>query len=237
MAGPSATRVLRVVSAAALIAVALPLWRPLVLAAVLAGTLSQLHERLAAAVGARRSLSAMLIVASVVLILLAPLCFIAVIVVKEAPSAIAFVTHTLKEQGLAGLLAHLPEGLAKYVNDALARDSRTQRNLAAELADWPRARQALGAVAGVVGSTTHVALMAVLMLVALFFLLRDGPILIAWIESTPSMPPGRVRTLLLELRGVSKSVVGAQAASGLAQATVATIGYAVAGVPSPIVFG
>jgi predicted PurR-regulated permease PerM len=237
MAGPSATRVLRVVSAAALIAVALPLWRPLVLAAVLAGTLSQLHERLAAAVGARRSLSAMLTVASVVLILLAPLCFIAVIVVKEALSAIAFVTHTLKEQGLAGLLAHLPEGVANYVNDALARDSRTQRNLAAQLADWPRAREALGAVAGVVGSTTHVALMAVLMLVALFFLLRDGPILIAWIESTPSMPPGRVRTLLLELRGVSKSVVGAQAASGLAQATVATIGYAVAGVPSPIVFG
>jgi predicted PurR-regulated permease PerM len=217
--------------------VALPLWRPLVLAAVLAGTLSQLHERLAAAVGARRSLSAMLTVASVVLILLAPLCFIAVIVVKEALSAIAFVTHTLKEQGFAGLLAHLPEGLAKYVNDALARDSRTQSNLAAELANWPRAREALGAVAGVVGSTTHVALMAVLMLVALFFLLRDGPILIAWIESTPSMPPGRVRTLLLELRDVSKSVVGAQAASGLAQATVATIGYAVAGVPSPVVFG
>jgi predicted PurR-regulated permease PerM len=179
----------------------------------------------------------MLIVAGVVLILLAPLSFIAVIVVKEALSAIAFVTQTLKEQGLAGLLAHLPEGLAKYVNDALARDSRTQRNLAAELADWPRAREALGAVAGVVGSTTHVALMAVLMLVALFFLLRDGPILIAWLESTPSMPPGRARTLLLELRNVSKSVVGAQAASGLAQATVATIGYAVAGVPSPVVFG
>jgi len=237
MAGPSATRVLRVVSAAALIAVALHLWRPLVLAAVLAGTLSQLHERLAAAVGARRSLSAMLIVVSVVLILLAPLCFIAVIVVKEALSAIAFVTHTLKEQGLAGLLAHLPEGLAKQVNDALARESRTQRDLASELADWPRVRQALGAVAGVVGSTTHVALMAVLMLVALLFLLRDGPILIAWMESTPSMPPGRVRTLLLELRNVSKSVVGAQAASGLAQATVATIGYAVAGVPSPVVFG
>jgi predicted PurR-regulated permease PerM len=236
MAGPSATRVLWLVSTVALIAVALPLWRPLVLAAVLAGTLSQLHERLAAAVGARRSLSAMLIVASVVLILVAPLCFIAVIVVKEALSAIAFVTQTLKEQGSAGLLAHLPEGVAKYVHDALARDSRTQRNLA-ELADWPRAREALGAVAGVVGSTTHVALMAVLMLVALFFLLRDGPILIAWIESTPSMPPGRVRTLLLELRDVSKSVVGAQAASGFAQATVATIGYAVAGVPSPVVFG
>jgi predicted PurR-regulated permease PerM len=237
MAGPSATRVLRVFSVAALIAVGLPLWRPLLLATVLAGTLSQLHERLVKAIGGRRSLSAILIVMSVVLILLAPLCLIAIVVVKEALSAIAFVTHTLKEQGLAGLLAHLPEGVAKHVNDALARESRTQSELAAELADWPRVRQALGAVAGVVGSTTHLALMVVLMLVALFFLLRDGPTLIAWAEATPAMPPGRVRSLLLELRDVSKSVVGAQAASGLAQATAATIGYAVAGVPSPVVFG
>ena len=225
------------VSAAALIAVGLPLWRPLLLAAVLAGTLSQLHERLVKATGGRRSLAAISIVVSVVLILLAPLCFIAVVVVKEALSAIAFVTHTLKEQGFPGLLAHLPDWLAKHVNDALARESRTQRDLASELADWPRVRQTLGAVAGIVGSTTHLALMVVLMLVALFFLLRDGPILIAWVESSPAMPPGRVRTLLLELRDVSKSVVGAQAASGVAQAIVATIGYAVAGVPSPVVFG
>jgi predicted PurR-regulated permease PerM len=237
MAGPSATRVLRVVSAVALIAVGLPLWRPLLLAAVLAGTLSQLHERLAVAVGRRRSLSAVMIVVGVVLILLAPLAYIGVVVVKGALSAIAFVTHTLKEQGFAGLLAHLPEGVAQWVNDALARETRTQRDLASELANWPRVREALGALAGVVGSTTRLALMAVLMLVALFFLLRDGPSLIGWLESSPAMPPGRVRSLLLELRDVSKSVVGAQAASGLAQAVVATIGYAVAGVPSPVVFG
>ena len=225
------------VSAVALIAVGLPLWRPLLLAAVLAGTLSQLHERLVAALGRRRSLSAMMIVVGVVLIVLAPLAFVAVVVVKEALSALAFVTHTLKEQGFAGLVAWLPEGLARQVNEMIARETRTQRDLASELANWPRVREALGALAGVVGSTTHLALMAVLMLVALFFLLRDGPILIGWAESTPAMPPGRVRSLLLELRDVSKSVVGAQAASGLAQAVVATIGYAVAGVPSPVVFG
>src|SRR5262245_51489549 len=116
MAGPSATRVLRVVSAVALIAVILPLWRPLLLAAVLAGTLSPLHERLVAGLGGRRSLSAVMIVMGVVLILLAPLTFIAVVVVKELLSAIAFVTHTLKEQGFAGLLSRLPEGVATWVN-------------------------------------------------------------------------------------------------------------------------
>jgi len=237
MAGPSATRVLGVVSAAALIALGLPLWRPLLLAAVLAGTLSQLHERLAVAVGGRRSLSATLITVGVMLVLLGPLCLIGAVVVKEAYDAIAFVSHTLKQQGLPGLLARLPNGLVRWINETLARGSRTQTDLASELANWPHVRQALGAAAGVVGSTTHLALMAVLMLVALFFLLRDGPTLIGWAESTPTMPPGRVRSLLLELRAVSKSVLRAQLGSGLAQSVVATIGYAVAGVPSPVVFG
>src|SRR5581483_3379421 len=151
--------------------------------------------------------------------------------------AIAFISHTLKQQGLPGLLARLPNRLVGWINEALARESRTQRDLDSELANWPRVRQLLGAAMGVAGSATHLALMAVLMLVALFFLLRDGPILIGWAESTPTMPAGRVRSLLLELRSVSKSVLGAQVGSGLAQSVVATIGYAVAGVPSPVVFG
>jgi predicted PurR-regulated permease PerM len=237
MARPSATSALWVLSAVALIAVCLPLWRPLLLAAVLAGTLSPLHERLAKAVGGRRTLSAALFTVGVVLLLLGPVCLICVVVVKEALSAIAFVRHTLEEQGLPGLLARLPDWLRGWVNDALARESRTQRELASELANWPRVRHALGAAAGVVGSASRFALMEVLMLLALFFLLRDGPTLIGWAERTPTMPPGRVRSLLRELRGVSSSVLGAQLASGLAQSVAATIGFAVAGVPSPVVFG
>jgi predicted PurR-regulated permease PerM len=237
MAGPSATRVLTVVSAAALIAVVVPLWRPLLVAAVLAGTLSRLHERLAVAVGGRRSLSAALITVGVVLIVIGPLSLIGIVVVKEALGAVAFVRHAVEEHGLPALIARLPAWLAKWVNDELAHGAQTQGGLASELTSWPRVRQALGAAAGTLGSTSRVALMAVLMLAALFYLLRDGPALIDWAERTPSMPPGRVRSLLHELHGVSRSVLGAQLASGLAQAVVATIGYAIAGVPDPVVFG
>jgi predicted PurR-regulated permease PerM len=237
MARPSATWVLWVLSGVGLIAVGRPLWEPLLLAAVLGATLWKLHEKLAVAVGGRRSLSAALVTVGVVLLLLAPLSFMTVVVVKEALAAIAFVKHTLAQQGLSGLLARLPDWLARWVREALAHESRSQDDLASELAHWPRVQQALGAAAGVVGSTSHLALMTLLMLVALFFMLRDGPTLVGWVESTPSMPPGRVRSLLLELRGVSKSVLGAQLASGLAQAAVVTLGYVVARVPQPVVFG
>jgi predicted PurR-regulated permease PerM len=237
MARPSATWLLGVAAAVALVAVGLPLWRPLLLAAVLAGALSQLHARLVVAVGGRRSLSAALVTVGVVILLIGPLGLIGAVVVKEALGAISFVTRTLEQQGLAGLLARLPDWLARWASAALARGSRNQRDLAAELTNWPRVRETIGTAAGLVGSTSHFALMTILMLVALFFLLRDGPELIAWAERAPTMPPGRVRSLLLELRGVSKSVLGAQLGSGLAQALVATIGYAIAGVPDPVVFG
>jgi predicted PurR-regulated permease PerM len=237
MARPSGTWVLWVASALALIAVFRPLWQPLLLAAVLAGTLSRLHERLAAAVGGRRSLSAALFTLGVVLLLLIPLGCIGAVVVKEVLGAIAFVKQTMEQEGLPGLLERMPEWLARWVHEALERWSHTQHDLASHLPNWPHVQQALGAATGVLGSAWHVALMTLLMLAALFFLLRDGPALISWIDRTPTMPPGRARALLLELRGVSKSVLGAQLASGLAQAVVATIGYAISGVPSPVVFG
>jgi predicted PurR-regulated permease PerM len=237
MMRPSATWALWALSALALIAVGLPLWRPLLLAAVLAGTLSQLHERLAAAVGGRRSLSAALFIVGVVLLLLVPLGLLSAFVIKEALGAIAFVRHTLEQRGLPGLLARLPDWLARWVRETLARESRTHGDVASELANWPRVRQALGTAAGVLGSTSDLALKAVLMLVALFFLLRDGPDLVRWAERTPTLPPGRLHSILLELRGVSKSVLGAQLGSGLAQAVVATIGFAIVRVPDPLVFG
>jgi predicted PurR-regulated permease PerM len=237
MAAPSATWILGAASALALMAVGLPLWRPLLLAAVLAGALSPLHERLAVAVRGRRSLSSALITLGVVLLLLGPLAFIVAVVIKEALGAISFVTHTLEQQGMKGLLGRLPAWLVTWVDEALTRGAHTRRELTAELANWPRVREALGAATGVVGSTSHLVLMTVLMLVALFFLLRDGRELISWAERTPTMPPGRVHSLVTELRDVSKSVLGAQLGSGLAQAVVVTIGYTLAGIPDPVVFG
>jgi predicted PurR-regulated permease PerM len=230
-------RVLGLAAAAALIAVGVPLWKPLLLASVLAGALSQFHERLATVVGGRRSLSAGLITVGVVLLLLVPVGFLAVVAVRELLGAIAFVSRPIEEQHLPELLGHLPDWLAGWVSEALARAATAQGELTSDLADWPRLRAALGTAAGVLGAASHAALMAVLMLVALFFLLRDGPTLIGWAEETPTMPPGRVRQILLELRGVAKSVLGAQLGSGLAQSVVATLGYALAGVPDPIVFG
>ena len=220
-----------------LITVGLPLWQPLLVAAVLAGSLSPAHERLATAVGNRRSLSAALLTVGVVLMVLVPLSLVGLLIVKEALGLIAFIHHTVKNEGLPGLLAPLPDWLARWADEVLARWSRQPHDVLSELSNWSRTGWALGVAAGLVGSVTHLILMLGLMLVALFFLLRDGPSLIGWADRTSAMPEGQLRGVLSELRGVSRSVIGAHLGTGLVQAAVATIGYTVSGVPSPLVFG
>ncbi len=212
----------------------LPLWRPLLLAAVLAGTLWHLHERLAAAAHGRRWLSAALVTAGVTLILLVPGLFVTALVVRQVPVASAFIGRILAEHGLRNLIARLPAPLVPWVNEALAR---AQRDLGPEIADWHHLRQALAAGAVALGSASHFALMTALTLVAMFFLLRDGAALVAWAEEASALPPGQLRQLLATLHDVSNAVLVAQLCSGIAQAIVATIGYAIAGIPSPIVFG
>ena len=182
-------------------------------------------------------MSAALVTVGVVVVLLVPLGLIGVLVVKQALGLVAFTRRTLAQQGVPGLLAPLPDRLARRLERALAGWSRAPHGLPPEVTSWQHMGQALGVAAGVVGSVAHLALMLALMLVALFFLLRDGAALIRWAERTSTLPEGRLRSVLLELRSVSRSLLGAQLGSGLIQAAVATIGYAVAGVPSPLLFG
>jgi predicted PurR-regulated permease PerM len=237
MAARSAVTVLAAASAVLLAAVGFPLWEPLLVAAVLAGTLSGLHNRLAVAVHGKRSLSAALVTVGVVLVVLVPLSLVCLLVVKEALSLVAFIRHTLDQKGLEGLLAPLPEWLKHWADEAVKSFSRGQRNLRTEVTNFSRTSWALGVAAGVVGSVGHAVFMLALMLVALFFLLRDGHALVDWAERNSPMRAGQLRDLLSELRRVSKSVIGAHLATGFIQSAVATLGYAVSGVPSPFLFG
>jgi len=237
MAVPSAVTLLALASVVLLTAVGLPLWKPLLVAAVVAGSLSHLHDRLAAALGSRRTLSATIVTLGVVLVGLVPLGLIGLLVVKEALGLISFIKRTLMEQGLPGLLAPLPDWLERWADQAVARITHEPRHVLSELQLWSRTGWAVGAAAGLLGSLWNVVLMAGLMLVALFFLLRDGHALVAWIEHSSPLSTARLPAVLTELRRVSGSVIGAHLATGVIQAVVATIGYAIAHVPSPLFFG
>jgi predicted PurR-regulated permease PerM len=76
-----------------------------------------------------------------------------------------------------------------------------------------------------------------MMLIALFFLLADGHHLVDWLRRMSPLGVARTQGLLTEFRAVSRSVIGANFVTGLLQALVATVGYAIARVPQPLFFG
>jgi predicted PurR-regulated permease PerM len=76
-----------------------------------------------------------------------------------------------------------------------------------------------------------------LTLFLLFFFLRDGQGMLARGVRLVPMAPARKDELMRELGGVTRAVVLGTLATSVVQGTLLGIGFAIAGIPSPLVFG
>jgi predicted PurR-regulated permease PerM len=220
---------------ALIIAVALPLWRPVLVAAVLAGTLSPLYESAVRRLGGRRSFGAALFTAATVILILIPVALLATIAVREATQVVGLARDIIASEGIKGLIARAPDPIEGWLHRLVkllpAGSDRAESPFAAG------GRWALGALSGALAVLALFGLRFVLMLIALFFLLRDGPALVDWFIGATPLAPERVRAMMREFRVVARSVVGANFITAAAQAAVATLGFAIGRAPSPIFFG
>jgi predicted PurR-regulated permease PerM len=212
-----------------------PLWQPLVIAAVIAGVISPIYERVVRRWHGRRTLTATLFTLGTVLLILLPLAGLLVIAIREALNAADFISKTLASSGVAGLVDRAPDPLAGWLRHLLRYLPHEIQKVQSQLAAG--GRWALATVSGALATAGHFAFQLAMMLIAFFFLLRDGRALVGWLVRTSPLPEGRARAVLDELRAVARSVLGANFITGAAQATVATIGFFIAGAPGPIFFG
>jgi predicted PurR-regulated permease PerM len=216
-------------------AIVFPMWRPLLIAAVLAGVLSPLYEKVAKRLGGRRSLCAALFTAATVVLILIPLALLATIAIREAVGAIGLVRSTVASEGVEGLIAKAPDSIEGWLH-------RLEKHLPTEI-DRAQSqfaaggRWALGAVSGALAVMGRFGLKLALMLIAFFFLLRDGRALVDWIIGATPLRAERVRYMMREFRDVARSVLGANFITGGVQAVIATIGFFIARAPSPVFFG
>jgi predicted PurR-regulated permease PerM len=220
---------------ALMIAVGWPLWRPLLVAAVLAGALSPLYESAVRRLGGRRSFGAALFTAATVILILIPVALLAIIAVREVTELIGVVRDTIASEGIQGLIAKAPDPIEGWLRGLLKLLPTGIDRAASPFAAG--GRWALGALSGALAVLALFGLRLLLMLVALFFLLRDGSALLDWFVGATPLAPDRVREMLREFRAVARSVVGASFITAAAQGAVATIGFAIARAPSPIFFG
>jgi predicted PurR-regulated permease PerM len=231
----TAKTVVTVSAMALIIAVGLPLWRPLLVAAVLASALSPLYESAVRRLGGRRSLGAGLFAAATVILILIPIALLATIALREAIQAVGVVRSTLESEGIRGLIAKAPDPLEGWLH-RLARLLPSEID-SAESRFAAGGRWALGTMSGALAALARFGIWLVMMLIALFFLLRDSQALVDWFVGATPLAPERVREMMREFRAVARSVLGANFITAAAQAAVATIGFAIARAPSPIFFG
>lgn len=214
--------------------VAWPLASALFMAAVLAGVLGPLQERLAAALRGRRSLASGILVLALLFLVIGPLAGLSAVMVREAADGVRFILETVRSEGASGLMEMLPGPLQELGARALARLGDLNAFIEKQLsAQGGRAASAVGAALLATGTLLF---QLVMMLIALFFLLIHGAALSAWVEEVSPMRRGQTRELVVEFRKVSYAVIVSTLATAGVQALVAFVGYLIAGVPHAVFF-
>lgn len=215
-------------------AVFAPLWKPFVLAAVLAGALAGPEARLTRALRGRRR-AAGLLIAGLLLLVLVPLSLLVTYLVAQAIQlghAAAALTETKGVEGLADLA---PTRFQPLVRDQLARLPSSLGEYASRLAS--RGVAAVGAVGTALSRTGAIGFHLAMMLIALYFLLADGPALLKWLRSLSPLGAGLTDELVAAVKRTTTSVLASTVVSAAVQSLVAACGFAIARVPAPLLFG
>lgn len=214
-----------------------PLWQPLLWAVLLGSMLAPLNTRLTRRLGGRARLASGLMTFGVVVLLMLPVVAIGGAVAAQAAQLLqSFEGKPLRASDLD--LSHIP---------LLARPLEWLQATAgislAQIEGWivSGAKRLLEGLASSGGAVMLGALGTlvsfVLMLFVLFFVLRDGP---AFANAVVRMLPieSRLRQRLWRhLIDVTRAVFMGIGLTALVQGTLLGIGFAIAGLPSPLVFG
>lgn len=227
------------IATALLALVIYPLASALFMAAVLAGVLWPLHQRIAASFGGRRGLAAGFVVLAVVIVIVGPLVALSTVAVKQASDGVKYVSETVRSEGVTGLIGRLPPPMRKMATAALERlpkeagddiDSTVEKQVSGQ------GGRAAAVVGTLVVATGSLVFQTAMMLIALYFLLVEGGDLVEWLDSVSPLRRGQSRELLTEFKKVSYAVMVSTIITSAVQAIAALIGYFIAGVPNPIFF-
>lgn len=218
-----------------------PLWQPLAWALLLGSLLAPLNVKLAARLGGRWRLASSITLLATVLLFILPVAGIAGAVAAQAAQLLRRLQprmHDMGQQGLSLDLEHLP-----WLERPLAWiDANTTISLA-QLQGWliEGSRKVLEGLVSSGGTFVMGALGTaasfVLMLFVLFFVLRDGPGVARQVVQMLPIEDRRRARLWQHLSDVTRAVFLGIGLTALVQGILVGVGFWIAGLPSPLVFG
>jgi predicted PurR-regulated permease PerM len=218
-----------------------PFWAPLGWAAILAFTLYPVHRWLSRKLGGRKGYSAGILTALTPFVIIAPLVSFGLIFADQVTRLIKYIQGRQSEFTYAAIVEKL-ESLP-IVGRVLGWVGADVSSAAQQVEDWlvggaqtllQSAAKFGGSIAiGVVGTLIGF----FLMLFLLFFLLRDGEVMLRHLIRLIPMRNARRDELRTYLSNVTTAVVFGHAVTAVIQGTLVGIGFAIVGLPSPVVFG
>lgn len=217
-----------------------PFLQPLAWAALLALFLNPLQRRLTALLRGRENLAALLLTVMVLFLFIGPLTGLAVAFAAQARDLAelspAWITE-IRETEAGGLASvSFLQGLLEWLERHLSIST-------AEVQQWAVTgfRRMLEELASVGGTAFFGAVGTVLsftvMLFLLFFLLRDGASMFNTTLRLVPMSAQRKTALVTRMQAVTAAVVLGTVVTAVVQGLLLGIGFAVTGLPAPVVFG
>jgi predicted PurR-regulated permease PerM len=217
-----------------------PFLDPILWSMLLAFLLFPAHRVLGARLRGRVAASALLLTAVTAVLLIAPLPLLAVAFASQATDLFVRMQELVAASGVSGAgdLLDLP-----IISRAMRWAEAVAPVDAERLRDWlisgaQAFLQALVALSGsfVVGAL-HVLVALAVTLFLLFFFLRDGEAMVASAVRLIPMDRQRRAQLVDHIGAVTRAVVFGSLLTALVQGVLVGIGFALAGLPSPVVFG
>jgi predicted PurR-regulated permease PerM len=191
-------------------------------------------ERLSEVLGGRRKLAAALLTALVVLVLVGPISGFGAVVVPQMVAGIAWLRTALQGDGLSDLVRWVPDWLRPLAETVQRSIPETLDRL--QTIATTEGGRAAAVVGNVLSATGSFLLRTILMLIAFFFLLVDGPALVRWVNDAVPLKRGQITELLRDFRRVTVTVLVSTVAVAAVQTVLALLGYLVAGVPNVLFF-
>ena len=229
-----------VVLAAALIAILKPFWDPFAWAGVLAFLLHPLHVRLTRRLSGGAGVSAGILTGLTPFVVIAPLAALGLAFVQQAGA----LTRFLQTREITSYSALVDELEQRPVIGRLLQWVSSEASVTAEQVETWLVASLQTLLKGVAAATGNVALGVAgtlvgffLMLFLLFFLLRDGESMLRQAFRLIPLESGRRAHLQHHLVDVTHAVLYGTAMTALLQGALVGVGFAIARLPSPIVFG
>jgi len=212
-----------------------PFLAPVIFSSVLAAIFYPLQARLAARLGGRDTLAALAVLVLVVVCVFLPTFVFFSGLVSQAATSIADLTAWVHSEDFARLAerARVDEVTA-WLHERLPFLDLSGLDIQAGLIDFSRnvGQTVIRTGTSIVGNAVDVLFSFLIMLFVLFFFLRDGRRIVAYVKYLSPLHESQEDSIIASLRNVSRAVLVGGLLVAVLQGVAGGVGLAIAGIPA-----